>query len=274
MNLQPAATNQPLVLITGASSGLGQAMALAYYQQGACLALVSRRLEAMQLWVHEHQLDVERIAMYSADVACIDSMVAAGRQCLTQQGLPDIVIANAGISLGVDTAEREDLEVMQQVLATNCMGVAASFHPFIKPMRQRGSGVLVSIASVAALRGLPGHGAYCASKAAVLAYCESLRIELHGSGVQTITLLPGYVATPLTRHNQYPMPFLLTAEKFAKIAINTISKRRSFAIIPWQMACVGSIMKLIPNWLFDRMVAGRQRKHRYKPSLENEKQSN
>ena len=254
---------QPLVLITGASSGLGQALAMAYYHQGARLALLARRKDSMHDWVRQHGLDSKRVVIYGADVAQIDSVVEATQRCLQQQGLPDIVIANAGISFGVDTAELEDLKVMEQVLATNCMGVAATFHSFIQPMRQRGSGILVGIASVAAIRGLPGHGAYCASKAAVVAYCESLRVELHGSGVSCVTLLPGYVATPLTSNNSYPMPFLLSPEKFSLLAIKAISKRRSYCIIPWQMAWVGRVMKWLPNSIFDSLVAGRQRKPRH-----------
>ena len=194
MTSQPAPLHSPLaplVLITGASSGIGQALAMAYYQQGARLALLARRKDNMLEWAHAQGLDLQRVTVYGADVAQTDSVVAATQQCLQQQGLPDIVIANAGISFGVDTSEREDLAVMEQVLATNTMGVAATFHAFIQPMRQRGSGIFVGIASVAAIRGLPGHGAYCASKAAVVAYCESLRVELYGSGVNCFTILPG-----------------------------------------------------------------------------------
>ncbi|WP_255970068.1 SDR family NAD(P)-dependent oxidoreductase, partial [Klebsiella pneumoniae] len=96
----------------------------------------------------------------------------AGAACLGAQGVPDVVIANAGISIGVDTAERADLDVLARTFATNNVGLAATFHPFVRPMAQRGSGRLVGIASVAGIRGLPGHGGYCASKAAVISYCE------------------------------------------------------------------------------------------------------
>ena len=110
----------------------------------------------------------------------------------TAQGLPDVVIANAGISVGVDTAIREDLDQMAQTFATNNIGLAATFHPFIEGMLKRQSGRLVGIGSVAGIRGMPGHGAYCGSKAAVISYCESLRGELRGSGVQVVTICPGY----------------------------------------------------------------------------------
>jgi short-subunit dehydrogenase len=187
----------PLVFITGASSGIGQALAARFARAGYRLALVARRTADMQAWADGQGLDAARCRVYGADVADTDSIVAAGQACLAAQGLPDVVIANAGISVGMDTAERDDIDVMARTFATNNTGLAATFHPFVTAMTARGSGALVGIGSVAAIRGLPGHGAYCASKAAVVAYCESLRGELRGSGVSVVTVLPGYVDTPL-----------------------------------------------------------------------------
>lgn len=253
----------PLAFITGASSGIGQALAWHAYQQGWSLALVARRGDVMAQWAAQQGLDASRFAIYEADVGVPDSIIGAARRCLQHQGLPDVVIANAGVSWGVDTALREDIDTMQQVLAVNTMGVVASFHPFIAPMVARGSGQLVGISSVAGLRGLPGHGAYCASKAAVIAYCESLRGELRSSGVKVTTLLPGYVDTPLTRGNRYGMPFLLEPQEFAVRAWRSIDARRTLAIIPWQMAWIGRLMKFLPNALFDRLLVGRRRKHRH-----------
>lgn len=258
----PTTHAPPLVFITGASSGIGQALALRYAEAGYRLALVARRTNDLLSWAQAQGWDGARCGVYHADVADIDSIVAAGKACMAQQGLPDVVIANAGISVGMDTAEREDLDVLAQVLATNNTGLAATFHPFVAAMVARGSGTLVGIASVAAIRGLPGHGAYCASKAAVVAYCESLRGELRPSGVQVVTLLPGYVDTPLTRENRYAMPFLLSAPAFAEKAFVTISAQTSYRVIPWQMGVVTKLLRLLPNGLFDRLLAGRARKHR------------
>jgi short-subunit dehydrogenase len=145
------------------------------------------------------------------------------------------------------------------------VGLAATFHPFIAPMRQRGSGRLVGIASVAGIRGLPGHGAYCASKAAVISYCESLRGELRGSGVRVVTLGPGYVDTPLTRKNRYAMPFLMSPEAFAERAWRAIEAGVSYRVIPWPMGVVAKLLRLLPDALFDRLLAGRPRKHRALP---------
>jgi short-subunit dehydrogenase len=253
---------QRLAFITGASSGIGQALALRFYQAGYRLALVARRTDEIKSWADAHQISVDSYQIYSADVAAIDSIVAAGHACLHRQGVPDVVVANAGISLGIDTAERDDLDVLAQTLATNVTGMAATFHPFIGPMTARSTGRLIGIASVAGIRGLPGHGAYCASKAAVISYCESLRGELRGSGIQVVTLSPGYVDTPLTRQNRYAMPFLMTPEAFAERAWRAIEAGVSYRVIPWQMGVVAKLLRLLPNPWFDRLLAGRPRKHR------------
>ena len=255
-------TPAPLVFITGASSGIGQALAWRYYQAGFRLALAARRTGEIQAWAARQGVDPARYAVYEADVAQTDSIAAAGAQCLATQGVPDVVIANAGISVGVDTAVRTDIDVIARTFATNNVGLAATFHPFVAAMRARGSGALVGIGSVAGIRGLPGHGAYCASKAAVITYCESLRGELRGSGVKVVTICPGYIDTPLTRQNRYSMPFLMPADDFADRAFHAIARGVSYRVIPWQMGVVARLLRLLPNALYDRVLAGRPRKHR------------
>ena len=251
-----------LVFITGASSGIGQALARRYYDAGYRLALTARRTAEVQAWAGANAISASRYQVYDADVSSIDSIVAAGQACIAAQGLPDVVIANAGISIGMDTARRRDLDVMAQTFATNNTGIAATFHPFVAPMVARGTGTLVGIGSVAGIRGLPGHGAYCASKAALISYCESVRGELRPSGVQVVTICPGYIDTPLTRQNRYAMPFLMKAEAFADKAFDTIQAGRSYRVIPWQMGVVAKLLRLLPNAVFDRALAGRARKHR------------
>ena len=250
------------MFITGASGGIGQALAARYAQAGWRLALAARRTSEVEAWARAQGLAPERWAVYAADVQDIDSIVAAGQRCIERQGLPDVVIANAGISVGMDTADRGDLDVMRESFAINSIGMAATFHPFLAAMRSRRSGALVGIASVAAIRGLPGHGAYCASKAAVVAYCESLRGECRGSGVRVVTLVPGYIDTPLTAGNRYPMPFLMQPATFAERAFHAIERGDSYRVIPWQMGVVAKLLRLLPNPLFDRLFAGRGRKKR------------
>ena len=255
-------TVSPLVFITGASSGIGQALAARFAHSGWRLALVARRTAEVQAWAEQQGLAAASYAVYAADVQSIDSIVAAGQACIAAQGLPDVVIANAGISIGMDSAERDDIDVMRDTLATNLTGVAATFHPFVGPMRARRSGTLVGIASMAAIRGLPGHGAYCASKAGVVAYCESLRGECRDAGVKVVTILPGYIATPLTAKNPYGMPFLMPADAFADQAFAAIAAGKSYKIIPWQMAIMARLLRALPNALYDRVLSRRGRKPR------------
>jgi hypothetical protein len=252
----------PLVLITGASSGIGQALALQYARAGWRLALVARRADALRLWATAQGLGDDRVVVYPADVRDVAAITAAGRACIAAQGLPDVVIASAGVSIGMDTAEAADLEVMRATFETNNIGMAATFQPFVAPMCRRGSGTLVGIASVAGIRGLPGHGAYCASKAGVISYCESLRGECRPFGVKVVTIVPGYIDTPLTRGNRYSMPFLMRAEDFAERALRGIAAGDRFRVIPWQMGVVAGLMRALPGAWFDRLFAGRGRKRR------------
>jgi len=252
----------PLVFITGASSGIGQALAARFHRAGYRLALVARRGDEVARWASARGFDASSWAVYGADVRDVAAITAAGRACIDTQGVPDVVIANAGISIGIDTAELADLEVMRATYETNNLGLAATFQPFVAPLRQRRSGTLVGIASVAGIRGLPGHGAYSSSKAAVIAYCESLRGELRPFGVRVVTISPGYIDTPLTQGNRYSMPFLMTAAAFADKAYAAIVSGASYRVIPWQMGVVAKLMRAMPNGLFDRVLAGRPRKHR------------
>jgi len=260
--MAPVTDVPPLVFITGASSGIGQALAWRFYQAGWRLALAARRTAEIERWAREKGLDPLRYAVYGADVADTGSIVAAGRACIAAQGLPDTVIANAGISVGVDTALRDDIDVIAQTYATNNTGMAATFHPFVEAMAGRGRGTLVGIGSVAGIRGLPGHAAYCSSKAAAISYCESLRGELRPAGVRVVTICPGYIDTPLTRQNRYGMPFLMQPEAFADKAFAAMEAGASYRVIPWQMGVVAKLLRLLPNAVFDRVLAGRPRKHR------------
>lgn len=257
----PALSSAPLALVTGASSGIGQALALALHARGHRLALVARRGEELERWIAAQRLG-EHARAYAADVRDARSIASAAEACRAAQGLPDVVVANAGISIGVDLGDSADLDVLRATVETNLIGMAATFQPFVQPMRERGSGRLVGVASVAGIRGLPGHAAYCASKAGAIALCESLRGDLRGSGVRAVTLVPGYVATPLTAGNRYAMPFLLTPEAFAVRAVKAIEAGVSYRVIPWQMGVVARLLRALPDAWLDRAFAGRPRKRR------------
>lgn len=250
------------VFITGASSGIGAALAHAYAAQGATLGLVSRReAELRQL---SAALPVSSF-VYPLDVADAAAMQRAAADFITRAGLPDVVIANAGVSAGTLTEETEDLAAFARIFSINVVGMANTFAPFAKAMRERGSGRLVGISSVAGVRGLPGAGAYSASKAATTAYLEALRVELRSGGVKVVTIAPGYIDTPMTRGNPYPMPFLLDADIAARRMLRAIERGKSYAVIPWQMSVVAKLLRLSPNWLFDHFAAKARRKPRQLP---------
>lgn len=238
------------VFITGASSGIGEALARRYAEQGASLGLVARRADVLEA-LRASLPHPERHSIYVLDVNDHAALSTAAQDFLARHGGVDVVLANAGVSHGTLTELPEDLPVFEQIMATNLVATVATFSPFVATMRAQKSGRLVGIASVAGIRGLPGAAAYSASKAAVISYCESLRVELHGSGVRVVTIAPGYIDTPMTRPNAYPMPFLMPAERFARLAVSAIARGTSYAVIPWQMGVVAKLLRLLPNWLYD-----------------------
>lgn len=249
------------VFITGASSGLGLAMAQQFAQNGATLALVGRRLDALNA-VRNSLVGAQKHSLYALDVNDEPALHAAAHDFMDKHGTPDVVVAAAGISVGTLSEHFEDLEQIRKVISTNVFALTSTFHPFITPMKTAGKGTLVGIASVAAIRGLPGAGAYCASKAAVVQYCESLRVELVGTGVKVTTILPGYIDTPMTQENPYTMPFLMQPADFAARAVAAISQQKSYTVIPWQMGVVAKLLRVLPNALFDKIFSGRERKPR------------
>ncbi len=247
------------VIITGASSGIGTALARYYAQRGAVLGLIARRkteLEQLAAGLPSPAL------IYPADVRDAAALQAAADDFIARHGCPDIVIANAGVSIGTLTQFSSDTHVFQDVIDVNVMGMVKTFQPFLAAMRAARRGALVGIASVAGYRGLPGAGAYSASKAAAISYLESLRIELAPSGIKVITVCPGYIATPMTEQNPYPMPFLLSAGAAARKIAALIERGQTFAVIPWQMAIVARVLRVLPNWLYDRLFGNAPRKPR------------
>ena len=247
------------VFITGASSGIGAALAAHYARKGAALGLLARRLDALQALAARLGAPA---ACYRADVTDAQAVRAAAVDFIGRFGPPDIVVANAGVSAGTLIDHAEDLAALRAILEINVVGLANTFQPFVAPLRARGRGTLVGIASVAGFRGLPGAGAYSGSKAAAIAYLESLRVELHGSGVAVVTICPGYIATPMTENNPYRMPFLLDADEAARRFARAIAAKRRLAVIPWQMALMSVVFRALPGWLYDRVFERGPRKPR------------
>ncbi|MDQ6619635.1 MAG: SDR family oxidoreductase [Pseudomonadota bacterium] len=250
------------VFITGASSGIGAALAAAYARDGAVnLGLFARRADVLAGVVASLPA-AARIATYVGDVRDPSALNSAAAQFMSRFGVADTVFANAGISQGADTAIAEDLAVFRRVLETNVLGMVHTFHPFIAGMRAAGHGRLVGIASMAGVRGLPGGGAYSASKAAAINYLESLRVEMRGSGVRVVTIVPGYIATPMTDGNPYRMPFRMNADAAAKLIVKAVAQGRSWYVLPWQMALAARALRHLPRPVFDALFAHAPRKPR------------
>ena len=247
------------VFLTGASSGIGAALARHYAARGATLGLAARRED--RLFELAAGLPGSH-ACYPLDVADAAALQAAAADFIARHGCPDIVIANAGVSAGTLGEDAGDLPALRRILDTNLIGMAQTLQPFVAAMKVRGSGRLAGIASVAGIRGLPGAGAYSASKAATIAWLEALRVELRGSGVRVVTIAPGYIATPMTAVNRYPMPFLMPADTAARRFARAIERGTSYTVIPWQMGVAAKLLRLLPDPLFDALFARAGRKPR------------
>ncbi|HEX5337059.1 MAG TPA: SDR family oxidoreductase [Gallionella sp.] len=247
------------VVVSGASSGLGLALARHYLERGATVAAFARRGELLQALAAEFP---EQVYCYALDVCDAPAVQRAASDFMARAGVPDVVIANAGVSVGTLTEYAEDIDAFRQVMDINVLGMVKTFQPFVAAMRDARQGTLVGIASVAGFRGLPGASAYSASKAAAISYLESLRVELRGSGVAVATICPGYIRTPMTAVNPYPMPFILAADEAAKRMARAIERQAAFSVIPWQMGLVGRALRLLPRWLYDRLFANAPHKPR------------
>ena len=247
------------VFITGASSGIGEALARRYAGTDTAIGLFARRRNLLERLAANLP---GRVAIYPSDITDTAAVAGAATDFMARFGTPDLVIANAGVSVGTRGDELQDVEKLARVLEVNVTGLAATLAAFAPAMRAAGGGTLCGIASVAGFRGLPGAGAYSASKAAAIAWLEALRAELAGSGVSVVTICPGYIDTPITQVNKYRMPFLLSADEAARRIARAIEARRRLAVIPWQMAIVSALLRALPGWLYDRLAARAPRKPR------------
>ncbi len=247
------------VFITGASSGIGESLARHYASRGYQVGVVARRRDFLDKLAANLQ---PRPMTYALDVRDARALKEAAADFISRCGVPDIVIANAGVSRGTLTEIEDDLRAFQEIMDINVMGMVNTFHPFIVPMRNAGKGTLVGIASVAGFRGIPGGGAYSASKSAAITYCESLRVELRGSGVSVVTICPGYIRTPMTAVNKFKMPFLIDVDEAVRRFARAIDLKTSFTVIPWTMGIAARVLRIVPNWLYDRVFSHMPRKPR------------
>lgn len=253
-----AATFQNAVL-TGACGGLGQALARELIGQGAAVALVGLNQPVLETLA---ALAPECCAVYTPDVADTMAMQAMAADWMGRWGTPDLVIANAGVAGGFDTAEADDLAVMRRMLEINLLGAATTFQPFVKAMRARRRGALVGVASIAGWRGMPGNGAYCASKGGLIRYLESLRAELRGESIVVSTVSPGYLRTALTAGNRFAMPGLMEPEAAARALLAGVAQGRTHIVLPARIGWLARLLNLLPDALHDRLLLGQPRKPR------------
>lgn len=247
------------IFITGASTGIGAALARHYASAQTEIGLFARRRDLLEALAASLP---GRCVVYAGDVTDAAALGAAAQDFLARDDGIDLVIANAGISLGARGDDLQAVDRLRRVLEVNFVGLAATLAAFAPAMRAAGRGTLCGIASVAAFRGFAGAGAYCASKAAAITWMEALRAELADSGVAVVAVCPGFVDTPMTRVNRFRMPFLLRADEAARRIARAIAAKRRLAVIPWQMALVLLVLRALPGWLYDRMAARAPRKPR------------
>lgn len=247
------------VVLTGACGGLGQALARELIGSGARVALVglhTTTLEALRA------LAPERCTLYTPDVSNAPAMQAMAADWMARHGVPYLVIANAGVAGGYDTAEADDLAVFRRMLEINLLGAATTFQPFVGALRAQRCGALVGVASIAGWRGMPGNGAYCASKAGLIRYLESLRAELRETGLTVHTISPGYIRTALTAGNRFAMPGLLEADAAAHQLLAGVAAGREKIVLPRRIGWLSKALDLLPEKLHDRVLRGQPRKPR------------
>ena len=247
-------------VITGACGGLGQSLARQLLGSGAQVALVGLNhdtLKALQA------LAPERCRIYTPDVSNAQAIQAMAADCLHHWGAPDLVIANAGVAGGFETSDPADLAVMRRMLEINLLGVATTFQPFLQAMldSQRPA-ALVGVASVAGWRGMPGNGAYCASKAGLIAYLQSLRAELRPTRLTVHTISPGYLRTALTAGNTFAMPGLLGPDEAARDLLRGVAQGREHIVLPRHIGWLSQALSLLPARWHDRILLGQPRKPR------------
>jgi short-subunit dehydrogenase len=245
------------VFLTGASSGIGAALARRYAVPGAVLGLVARRREVLEELARELRGKGAAVHLHPADVAETEAVGQAARAFLEAAGGVDLVVANAGV--GIRSALHEgDAASVARMMQINVIGVTNTIIPFVPAMLFQKSGTLVAVGSMAGHRALPGRAAYSASKAAVTTFMDGLRMELHGSGVHAMTICPGFVRTPMTAVLDGKLPFAVGADEAAEDMVAAIARRDRTFTFPWQMRVLRPVMVSAPEW-FVRRAAPRAR---------------
>lgn len=247
-------------VLTGACGGFGQALARRLIAGGARVGLVGLDRAVLDELA---ALAPSRCAVFTPDVSDAEAMAAVGAHWMGRFGAPDLVIANAGVAGGFDTARPDDLRVMRRMLEINLLGVACTFSPFLGAMQDAGRpAALVGVASIAGWRGMPGNGAYCASKAGLITYLQSLRAELRPTPITVHTVSPGYLRTALTAGNRFAMPGLLEPDEAARRLLAGVAGGVEHIVLPRRIGWLSRALNLLPETLHDRILLGQPRKPR------------
>ncbi len=245
-----------VVFITGASSGIGRALAIELGRRGAALGLLARRGAVLREIVSEVEAAGGRALALPADVRDAEAVASAAARLREAFGHIDLLVANAGV--GATTAAKDlKPEAVADVININVIGAVNSATAVLPAMVERGLGQLVVISSLAAYRGLPKSAAYCASKAAVSAFFESLRVDLRGTNVDVTIIHPGFIKTPLTEGRQADMPYLMELDDAVEKILRAIEARRKSYAFPWQLASIVRAAMIMPIPLYDRIVSKR-----------------
>ena len=246
--------SQKVVLITGASSGIGCALAVELGRRGAALALLARRAEKLREIAAEVEASGASALALPADVREREAVRAATAQALERWGRIDLLIANAGMGSTLNVADLRADEAAE-VIVVNTIGAINSVAAVLPGMIARRAGHLVAISSLAAFRGLPKSGHYSASKAALSTFFESLRVDLRNTGIYVTTIHPGFIKTPMTAPRKARMPYLLEVDDAARHIIHAIETRRRTYAFPWQLAWMVRLLALMPDALYDPLMA-------------------
>lgn len=244
---------QPVAFVTGASSGIGRAVAVRLAQEGYAVGLAARREERLG----EVAADIDdyhgAASVHRCDVSDPGQVVAAVAACRVALGPIDLVVANAGIGARTWAADLDAGQV-ERVMAVNFMGAVHVVECVLPEMLRRGSGHLVAVASLAGLNGIPGRAAYSASKAAMIAFFESLRPELRRAGVATTVVNPGFVRTEMTAADDQPRPFIMEVDAAADRIVQAVLAKRSSVAFPWQLAPATMLARALPRRWYDRLL--------------------
>jgi short-subunit dehydrogenase len=242
-----------VAIVTGASSGIGRALALQLGTLGYRVGLIARRFRELSDAADAIAAAGGAAVAAAADVADRGALRSAVARVESRLGPTDVMVAGAGFGTPtrLDPLNTDEVE---QTLRVNVLGVIYAIEAVLPGMLARGCGQLLAISSLAAFKGLPGESAYCASKAAVNAYAEGLRIALRSKGVIVTTVCPGFVRTPMTPMDM-PTPFMISADDAARrIASLIVRRRRGVHRFPLGMALLMSVIARLPDAVVARLV--------------------